>query len=200
MVRIYNPVDLQRMQGAANIGENPYDNSGPNIVAAGRLSWEKGFDVLLNAMPAVIKRLPGARLVILGEGPLHADLTKQALRLGINEAICCLGFQQDPWRYFKFADVFVLSSRFEGLPNVLLEALALGTPAIATNCTGALREIEACGAGMVLVPPEDPPALAEAIVSVCQKGSRQDLATPPETLHKFDLQQIVGEYSELLLS
>src|SRR5258707_4018592 len=111
LVRIYNPVDIGRVRQLADVGENPYSSPGPHLVAAGRLTRQKGLDILLDALPAVLQRFPSAQLAILGEGPLQAELTEQAQRLGLNGRVHFLGFQQNPWLYFKHADVFVLPSR-----------------------------------------------------------------------------------------
>ena len=197
LVRIYNPIDIGRVRESAEIDGNPLPGPGPHLVTAGRLSWEKGHDVLLEAMPTVLQSLPNARLIILGEGPRQRELTEQSKRLGLAEAVCFLGFQQNPWRYFRHADVFVLSSRHDGLPNALLEAVALGTPVVATDCPGGIREVQDGSIGMVLVPPEDSLALAEAIVSVCCKQGRERLRTSPEALNRFGLHRVVGEYAAL---
>jgi glycosyltransferase involved in cell wall biosynthesis len=202
LVRIYNPVDTETVQEQANIGENPFCGPGPHLVAAGRISREKGFDLLLDAMPVVLQHLPNARLAILGDGPLKTQLTARVQDLRLAETVSFLGFQQNPWRYLKHADLFVLPSRYEGLPNILLETLALGTPVVATDCPGAIREVRNTGTDIALVPPENPKALAEAIVSACGvfKDSSHRTATSQSALRKFDLQKVVGEYSELLLS
>lgn len=193
--RIYYPVDIKRVRERAETGENPFLDPGPQLVAAGRLCPAKGFDVLLDAMPAVLQKLPTARLTILGEGELRAELTEQARKLGLERAISLAGFQSNPWRYFRYADLFVLSSRYEGLPNVLLEAFALNTPVVATECSGAIRELAAFYGKMIIVPPEDPAALSSAMVSACAgsgfTGARDDLST-------FSLERVVGEYSSLL--
>ena len=199
LVRIYNPVDIERVRQLGGVGENPYASAGPHLVAAGRLCRQKGFDVLLEAMPTVLKNLPGAQLAILGEGPLQSDLTEQAQRLGLNDKVRFLGFQQNPWPWLKHADLFVLPSRYEGLPNALLEALALGTPVVASDCPGGIREVQNCDGGIAVVPMEDPDALALAIITV---GRRSGFSAGRETtdhriLNRFDLQQIVGEYSKL---
>jgi glycosyltransferase involved in cell wall biosynthesis len=200
MVRIYNPVDINRVLELAETGGNPYSGPGPHVVAAGRLSREKGFDVLLAAMPAVFEYLPDSRLTILGDGPLRDDLNNQMHKLGLSKVVSFLGFQQNPWRYLKHADVFVLPSRYEGLSNILLEVLAIGRPVVATDCPGAVREVQGCDEEMIVVPHEDPVALAEAIVSVCRRTRREHEHLEPARLRlsKFNLQQIIDEYSALL--
>jgi glycosyltransferase involved in cell wall biosynthesis len=166
LVRIYNPVDVTNVRELAERGVNPYAGAGPHLVAAGRLSREKGFDLLLAAMPAVRKRFPQAILTILGEGPLGGELAAQAQRLGVSEAVRFAGFLENPWLYFRHSSVFVLPSRYEGLPNVVLEALAVQVPVVVADCPGAIRELAAADAGLVVVPPESPEELAAAIISV----------------------------------
>jgi glycosyltransferase involved in cell wall biosynthesis len=199
LVRIYNPVDIERVQELAKIGNTPFSGPGPHLVAAGRLARQKGFDVLLDAMPAVLEHFPSARLTILGEGPLRFSLADQARRLNLTDAVRFPGFQQDPWRYLKHADLFVLSSRYEGLPNIMLEAMALGTPVVATDCPGAIREVQDCDDRMLVVPTENPAALGRAIISVCEAGRTR--CEKPEELSqrmgRFSLPQAVREYSKL---
>lgn len=192
LVRIYNPVDTEKIRELSQIGINPFKGTGPRLAAAGRICRQKGFDILIDAMPAVLKRFPDAQLAILGEGPLEADLKKQARNLGIEGQVAFLGFQPNPWLYLKHADAFILPSRYEGLPNVLLEALALGTPAVVTDCPGGIREIRDSVGNMAVVPPENPSALAEAIIAVCSTP-----AHPMNSLGRFDLQQVVTEYSNI---
>jgi glycosyltransferase involved in cell wall biosynthesis len=88
--------------------------------------------------------------------------------------------------------VFVLPSRYEGLPNVLLEALALGTPVVVSDCPGGIREIRDSVGNMAVVPPESPDVLAESIIRVCSTP-----APAIESLGRFDLQQVVSEYSNI---
>ena len=197
IARIYNPVDIAMVQKMAETGGNPFAGPGPNLVAAGRFYAEKGYDLLLEAMPQVLNSCPQARLFILGEGPLESQLRAHANQLGLSQTVIFAGMQSNPWRYFRHADVVVFPSRYEGLPNVPLEALALGTPVVATDCPGAIREIQCCDDRLVIVPPESPAALAEAIIDLCRKNfSRR----PPTQLflQRFDLQQAVDEYSRLL--
>lgn len=192
LVRIYNPVDTEKVREIAEIGGNPFSGTGPHIVAAGRVCKQKGFDILISAMPAVLERFPDAQLVILGEGPLEAELKQQAQNLGLHEKVVFLGFQANPWRYLKHAGAFILPSRYEGLPNVLLEALAVGTPVVVSDCPGGIREIRESVGNMAVVPPENPGALAEAIIAVC--GSPAPVI---ESLGRFDLKQVVSEYSNI---
>lgn len=199
MVRIYNPVDAEKVSADAALEPNPYNGPGPHLVAAGRLTRQKGFDVLLDAMPAVLAVIPTARLVIIGEGPLREVLEKQAHSLKLTISVSFPGFQKKPWAYFQHADAFILPSRYEGMPNAMMEALALGTPVVATNCPGAVAEIAAMTPEIAMVPTEDPQALAKTIISTCDisaSGNGQKRA-PRAGLGLFDVQRVVDDYSAI---
>jgi glycosyltransferase involved in cell wall biosynthesis len=200
-IRIYNPIDVDLVQELGKSGGNPYSGAGLQFVAAGRLSKEKGFDLLVAAMSKVIECLPHARLTILGQGPLRAALAEQIQRLGLSGSVSLAGFQQNPWPYLYHADLFVLPSRREGFGNVLLEALALETPAVAVDCPGAMREIYGSNPAVRLVPAGDATSLAEAIVGTCRadKYERTAPKSSPDWLAKFALKKVVDEYSALFL-
>jgi glycosyltransferase involved in cell wall biosynthesis len=200
MARIYNPVDIVMTRRLAEAGGNPYSGKGPHLVSVGRLSKEKGVDLLVEAMPLVRAAIPDADLTILGEGPLKPDLLAQRERLGLTTVVHLIGFQPNPYPYMKHADVFVLPSRFEGLPLVVLEALAVGTPVVASDCPGALREVLGDSPVARLVRPSDPKALVEAIVSAVNVASRE--SRPDQRLDaflsRFDVKTLVRDYEEIL--
>jgi glycosyltransferase involved in cell wall biosynthesis len=200
MVCIYNPVDGEQIRRLANDGPNPFIGSGPHLVAGGRLEHAKGFDILLEAMVEVRRSIPLAQLSILGAGVLDQDLRHQCARLGLNAAITFAGFRSNPFPYYANADLFVLSSRYEGLPNVMLEAMTLHTPVVATDCPGGVREIVEGWPNCRLAPPEDASALAEAILASLR--SKRQLAEPPPDccFSQTMLSYAVGAYENLLLS
>jgi glycosyltransferase involved in cell wall biosynthesis len=161
----------------------------PVIVGIGRLTRQKDFPTLIRAFAAVRKKLP-CRLIILGEGKDRDDLEHLAKRLSQSEQIAMPGFVENPYAYLKRAAMFVLSSAWEGSPNALTEALALGVPVVATNCPSGPREILKDGTIGRLVPVGDPDALAEAILAT--------LSSPPdETLLKSAVREYTAEFSSL---
>ena len=200
LVRIYNPVDFEKIHCMAAVKESPFAGlarQGPFLVTAARLERQKGLDILLDAMPAVKERFPDAELFILGDGPLNAELQQQAERLTL-KGIHFLGFQSNPWIYSKNADLFILPSRYEGLPNALLEAMALGVSIVASDSVGGVGEMQQYGR-ISLVPPENPSALAGGIIAALQQPEKyrcmpQEAA---ERLWEFGVQQVVREYSQL---
>lgn len=144
------------------------------ICAIGRLAQPKGFDCLLNAVAKLKNET--VDLVILGEGPLRAQLAAQATELGIREQVHLPGFVSEPMSVLKKSSLFVLSSRWEGFGNVIVEALSTGVPVVATDCSGAPRELLLDGKIGHLVPPDDPDALAVAITEalVSPRGTKDE--------------------------
>lgn len=162
-IPIYNIVDdpASRARMTEPV-EDPWlvDKSLPVIIAAGTLAPWKGFSDLIAAMALV---RTSARLIILGDGPLRGALDVQVAQLGLGDRIKLPGFIDNPLKYFARSDVFVLSSRVEGLPNVLVEAMMCGCTPVATDCPTGPREVLADGRFGRLVPVGDPAALAEAM-------------------------------------
>ena len=161
---LHNPVDVARLEREAHAGASPFVGPGPHLLALGRLTRQKGFDLLLDAFAGVRAAGVPAELTIVGEGEEQGTLQLQAERLGITDAVRFAGFQGNPPAYYGHADVFVLSSRYEGMPNAVLEALACGCPVVAFDCPHGVREIVRDGVNGLLVPPEDVPALRDALV------------------------------------
>jgi glycosyltransferase involved in cell wall biosynthesis len=164
---IHNPVfdpDIETLSRAPL--DHPFFEAGgpPIIVAAGRLHNQKGFDVLLRAF-AMARAQIDCRLVILGDGPEQARLSAQAEQSGLGYDIDMPGFCANPFALMARAGAFVLSSRWEGFPNALVEAMACGAPVIATDCPSGPREILQGGRIAPLVPVDDAGALARSLVA-----------------------------------
>ena len=133
-----NPVDTEMIKSSISPIER-FDNGGVCYVASGRLTYQKGFDQLLRWFSALNNKT--ATLVILGDGDDKSKLIQQSNDLNIQDQVKFIGFCNNPWRWYAGADVFLLSSRWEGLPNVVLESLTCGTPVIATSESGGIAEI-----------------------------------------------------------
>jgi glycosyltransferase involved in cell wall biosynthesis len=138
------------------------DEGPPVVLGAGRLTRQKDFATLLRAF-ALVRQDSQARLVILGEGEERKALEALAMDLGIAEDVALPGFTVNPYAAIARAAVFVLSSRWEGLSNVLIEAQAVGTPVVATDCPSGPREVLLDGEAGLLVPVGGPEAMAEAV-------------------------------------
>jgi glycosyltransferase involved in cell wall biosynthesis len=165
---IRNPVITPDLAArAAAPMDHPWFAAGqpPVILGLGGLRTQKGFDTLLSAFARLRANRP-CRLLILGEGRLRAELLEQAASLGVAADFALPGFDPNPYPYLAHAGLFVLSSRWEGSPNALTEALAIGTPVVAADCPSGPREILAGGQVAPLVPVDDVAALAAAMTQV----------------------------------
>ena len=199
-VIIHNPVDIERIRRlAAEVISTDYEppashsDAAPHLVAAGRLSHQKGFDLLIEALALCDGRRP--RLTLLGEGPLRPALEQLARQRGVADRVRFVGFQKNPYPFFVQADAFVLSSRYEGFPNVVLEALACGTSVIATPCPGGVAEIAELAGGVLLASAVDAESLSVAIKRFIG-GERR---TGRITLTPFHVDKIVDQYQNLLI-
>jgi glycosyltransferase involved in cell wall biosynthesis len=158
--------------------------AGPLVGAVAELRRQKRLDLLVEATPAVLERVPDARIAIVGDGPLRDQLHDQARRLGLDreERFAFLPFEPPAARYLKALDVYVLPSAWEALPIGALEALACGIPQIATDVGGTGEAVVA--ATGVLVPPRDAGRLAEAIVALLRDpGRREEMAAASRARH-----------------
>jgi glycosyltransferase involved in cell wall biosynthesis len=135
-----NPVDFAGIRAAA---EEPAIRSGagPQLLAVGRLSREKGFDLLLKAMVLVRERFPEAHLILAGAGPEETALKLLCRELGLEKAVCFAGQVDQPYKYFASTALFVLPSRHEGMPNALLEAAAAGLPLAVVPASGGVVDL-----------------------------------------------------------
>jgi glycosyltransferase involved in cell wall biosynthesis len=176
ITRIYNPVVTSTLQDLAHAPlDHPWfaPGSPPVILAAGRLAAQKDFPTLLKAV-ARVRAVREVRLLILGEGKERAALQSLARKLGIASALDLPGFVENPFAYMTWASMFVLSSAFEGLANVLIEAMACGCPVVSTDCPSGPREILAGGVYGPLVPVGDDAALAQAILATLDASPDRD--------------------------
>lgn len=163
---IYNPVVTDELlQRARQRPEHPWFAPGepPVILGVGRLAAQKDFPTLLRAF-AEVRQQRRVRLMILGEGGERTELEALARSLGVDEAVALPGFIDNPFSYMAHADTFVLSSKFEGLPGALIQAMACGCKVVSTDCPSGPYEILEGGQLAPLVPVGDPEALAKAVL------------------------------------
>lgn len=163
LVCVYNPVDVAHVKALSQAGPAVEREGSPCLVTVGKLHYQKGYDVLLGALPMLLDRHPKLHLTIMGEGEERPALAAQILRLGLHEVVTLAGFQANPYPAIAGADLFVSSSRYEGFANVIAEAHALGTPVVATDCPSANREVIEPGINGWMSPPDDAAALAQTI-------------------------------------
>jgi glycosyltransferase involved in cell wall biosynthesis len=147
--------------------------SAPLLAAMGRLERQKGFDILIRSFTTVRKNFPECRLTIYGEGSQRRRLERLALRSGLSESVSLPGTTADPYGALANADVFVLPSRYEGFPNVLAEAMAVGIPVAAFDCPNGPRELIEPDITGKLLRKRSPQALAEALIDMLGNERRR---------------------------
>jgi len=192
---IYNPVLLPELKSLSHEPlDHPWFRPGepPVILAVGRLTRAKDYPTLLQAF-AELRRSHAARLLVLGEGEERPALEKSIGRLALANDVALPGVVANPYAYMRRAKVFVLSSRFEGLPTVLVEALAVGARVVATDCASGPAEI--LGTKKGLVPVGNVTALSEAMLAALNDRAQ---APPPPALDRFSLKTSVSAYLDLL--
>lgn len=196
-VCIYNIVDdtTSRRRMLEELDHAWLDGQSKILIAAGRLAAWKGFADLIRAMVLVRKR-HDARLLILGDGPLRGELQQLIDSSGLQDAVRLEGYVENPLRYFAKADVFVLSSLVEGLPNVLVEAMLCGCTPVSTDCPTGPREVLSDGAVGYLVPVQDPAALAAGILQALQVPASE--AELREAIRPFEENAVIDRHFELL--
>jgi glycosyltransferase involved in cell wall biosynthesis len=196
---VYNPVITPAMMAqAAQSPNHPWFAPGepPVILGAGRLTRQKDFFTLLRAF-AEVRRCRTARLMIVGEGEDRPALEALARDLGVADDVSLPGFQENAMAYMARSAVFVLSSAWEGLPTVLIEALAAGTRVISTDCPSGPREILQDGSLGTLVPVAAPAELASAILRALEQPAA---IVPTEALTPFTREAAVDNYLRLIES
>ncbi len=181
--------------------DQPFDhpwlrpNCPPVILGAGELCARKDFATLIRAF-AIVRKQRDCRLIILGKGRQKDSLLRLAGELEVDTDVSFPGFVTNPYVFMKKASVFILSSRCEGAPVVLMEAIGLGTPVVSTDCPSGPREILMGGKLGPLVPMGDPDAMAKAIVSVLDNPPDRDILK--RAARRFTVKESVDKYLSVL--
>jgi len=173
---------------------------GPRILALGRLCHQKGFDILLESIALVRNTQPWS-LVIVGHGPEKIALMHKAKSLGLGDSVQWIGEASNPFPYYRWADMVIVPSRFEGFPNVPLEAMACGNAVICSDCKTGPRELTAGGKTGMLVPVGDAVALSQAILDLGlhpEKRKRLGESAREHVLNNYNIGMIRKVYAEVL--
>ena len=209
---IHNPFPLLGLQPMPVRLPRGLVPGGPWIASMGRLSYAKGFDVLLAAFARIAASFPEWQLLIMGDGPLRGQLHRQARELIANDRIIFAGALAEPFALLQQAKFFVMASRYEGFPMAHGEALVCGLPVIATDCpsrplrrgergnvAGGVRELVRDGIDGMLVPCEDPAALANAMAVLIENpDKRQRLAQQAAPgMARFSCAKIIDDWERL---
>ena len=184
--------------------ESGLDDDVPIIGVIGRLVWQKGFEYFIEAIPEVLNRFIDARFLVIGEGVLKDALEARHERLKLGDKLIFTGFRSDIKDVLASVDIFVIPSLIEGLPMILLEAMAMAKPIVATDIDG-IKEVLYNGEAGLLVPPKDPKALSDAIIDMLihrDKAYQMGMAARKIVKEKFGVdvmvQKVEDVYEELL--
>lgn len=198
---IYNPIKINdiRKKAKEKIEESLEK---PFIIGIGRLERQKNFILLIKAYKILLDKGIKHKLIILGQGSQKEFLINEVKKLKIEEHVKFLGFKENPYKYLNQADVFVQSSIYEGLPTVLIEALTLNVPVVATNCPDGAKEILDDGKYGLLVKMNDEEVLAEAIYKMLNdKDLQREYKTKSnEGVNRFDDKYITSLFENLFLN
>lgn len=165
IVTINNPVDVEFIKSQVDESINPFKTTGPNFLAVGKLAYAKGFDILIESFREVRKSIPDSSLYILGRKA--GEYGEQFYEKFKNEPnVFFEGFQSNPYNYINKCDAFVLSSRMEGFPNVVLEAIALKKPVVSTTCVDVINEVIDVGKNGYYCDVNNVEQLAEKMIKV----------------------------------
>ena len=209
IARIYNGIELEEYQpdisGKASLEirkEFGIDKDQLIVGGVGRLTWGKGFEVLIKAIQPIIKAVPEAKILIVGDGPLKGKLERMGEMLNVNSNLIFSGFRNDVRSLLSAIDVFVLPSFAEGFPMITLEAMAMLKPIIATNIDGITEQITD-GKHGILVPPGDPDALSKAIMGLIndkQLAKNMGTEARKRVEKEFSVEKMVAETEKVYQS
>jgi glycosyltransferase involved in cell wall biosynthesis len=200
---IHNAIDLERFRKAEvdvvgikqSLGLPP---DAPLAGTIGRLTEQKGFKYLVDAIPIVLRKLPQARFLIIGEGELEADLKNQTAQLGVADKVTFTGPRTDIEKLLPCLDLFVSSSLWEGLPTVILESMAAGVAVVATDIPGTRELVEDQVSGW-LAPAADASGLGKAILEALKDSQKREqcLKNAEGVVNSFSIRAVAGQHEEL---
>ncbi|MGA3080265.1 MAG: glycosyltransferase [Terracidiphilus sp.] len=197
LVVLSNPVDVEGIRNFVGLNPAELNGSGPRLLAVGRLSREKGFDLLLRALASVRAEFPDASLLIAGAGSEEAALKAQCHAMGLDPVVCFEGYLASPWTRFSAATLFVLPSRHEGMPNVLLEAAAAGLPIVALPASGGLAGLVRHQPGVWLAPEISSEALADSLLAALHALRPGERFAHP-FVEEFQIERALQAYENLI--
>jgi len=193
---IYNPVEEAPAAQQSSSVEKLWGDADGRIITVGTLKEQKNHALLLRSF-ARVRRQRAAKLMIVGSGPLEAGLKELASSLGVADHVIFAGLVVKPWAYYQSADLFALSSDYEGYPNVMVEAMRCGLPIVSTDCDSGPREILGAGRYGRLVPVGDELALADAMLA--ELDAKPDRASVRARAEALSGAGTVRQYLDLLV-
>ena len=189
---LFNPVQQPETSGT----EARTADHLPRLLVVSRLAPEKQIDLVIRAVAILKREYPEATLTILGEGPCRQELEALAFREVCDNSVRFAGYQADPIRWMRRSNLLVMASEFEGLPNVVLEALSVGLPVVAIACPGGLADIAETTSSVTLVDEATPSALADAMMQAITQRTSELPAAP--FWNRFGMNVVIRQYEQLL--
>ncbi len=212
VVKIYNGIEIEkyrpngkevRSQKSEVRREFGLAKDAPVIGAIGRMVWQKGFEYLIESIPTIIETLPQSKILIVGDGPpLRERLEALSKELGVRDNVIFAGFRNDIKEILSAVDLLVVPSLLEGFPMIILEAMAMAKPIVATNIDGITEQITD-GVNGILIPPKDPSALAKSVVRVLndkELARTMGLAAREKVKQEFSVEKMVAKTEKIYLS
>lgn len=196
IVEINNPVDIEKIEKLSNENiEIEFDKESKNLLCVGRLAPQKGFDLIIQSMSLLNDK--NIKLYILGDGEEKENLLNLIKKLNLKERVFLLGRKSNPYVYMKNADLFILSSRYEGFPNVLIEAGSCGLYSICNNCPGGINEIILEDLNGNIVNFNNGNLVAKTIEkNLILNKDKKDIEESVKT--RYSLENIITKYEKLL--
>lgn len=193
-VVINNPIDIERVKELSlEYREYPFSKKSINLISVGNLRYEKRFDLLLKAFALLDSRYT---LTIIGDGAKREELEELSIELNIKDRVALLGYQKNPYPYIKEADIYIITSEYEGFPNAILEANLLGLFTIGFKSVGGVTEIIKNGINGYLVEFGDIELLVKAIKEV--NIGELDREAISRSVNRFSIPKIIGHYEKYL--
>ncbi len=198
VIKINNPIDIEKIDIELNKQESTeFERDKKSILCVGRLTYQKGYDLLIEAMKFVDNQR--IKLYIMGQGELEQELKELVYKYKLEEKVFFLGARTNPYIYMKNADLFILSSRYEGFPNVLLEANACGKFALVNDCPGGINEIIEEGLNGSIIDFRDSQLVAKKIQKLVEKDHDEE-KIKEFILSKYHIDKILNKYEEVFNS
>ena len=205
VVRVYNGIELSQYHLDAQYGELSKEwgipQDVPVVGAIGRMVWQKGFNYFIKAVPDIMRVVPEARFLLVGDGLLRERLEALSEELRVRDNLIFTGFRSDIKEILSAIDILVIPSLQEGFPMITLEAMSMAKPIIATNIDGITEQITD-GVNGILVPPKNPSALAKAIIKVIndkELARSMGLAAREKVEQEFSVEKMVAETEKVYL-
>jgi len=209
IIKIYNGIETDYYKPVGNEEmrykirrEFAVNDSDILIASLGRLVWQKGFEYFLHAIPEILREIPDARFILVGDGPLRPELERLAVELGEGDKIIFAGYRSDVRDVLAALDIVVIPSVLEGFPMITLEAMAMAKPIVAAKIDGITEQITD-GINGILIPPKDSSAIAQAIIRLIndrESGKKLGLAARKRVEQEFSVEKMVAEIEKVYSS